>query len=158
MTTVRRGAGVAQRYLVTLYFCGVVTQFLLVGLGLFGMKPGDTIGKAHSLDPHRELGWILTEFGGALLLLATLVAWQKPLRSRVAAYVLLCLLGFPLQPLLAVGGEHHRLIGMLHPVNAALLLGLSFTLARRAWATRRAPARAAAGALVGSASASKALG
>ena len=44
MTTIRRGAAVAQRYLVTLYFCGVVTQFLLVGLGLFGMKPGDTIG------------------------------------------------------------------------------------------------------------------
>ena len=86
MNTARRGAAAAQRYLVTLYFCGVVTQFLLVGLGLFGMKPGDTIGKAQSLDPHREFGWLLTEFGGALLLLATLVAWQKPLRSRVGAY------------------------------------------------------------------------
>ena len=158
MSTVRRGAAVAQRYLVTLYFCGVVTQFLLVGLGLFGMKPGDTIGKAQSLDPHREFGWALTEFGGALLLLATLVAWQKPLRSRVGAYVLLCLLGFPLQPLLAAAGEHHKLIGMFHPVNAALLLGLSFTLARRAWATRHAPEPAAEPAVVASASPTEALG
>lgn len=146
MNTVRRGAAVAQRYLVTLYFCGVVTQFLLVGLGLFGMKRGDTIGNAKSLDPHRELGWALTEFGGALLLLATLVAWQRPLRSRVGAYLLLCLLGFPLQPLLAAAGEHHKLIGMFHPVNAALLLGLSFTLTRRAWAARRRPEQAPAAA------------
>ena len=157
MTTIRSGAAVAQRYLVTLYFCGVVTQFLLVGLGLFGMKPGDTIGKAHSLDPHREFGWILTEFGGALLLLVTLVAWQKPLRSRVAAYVLLCLLGFPLQPLLAIAGEHHKLIGMFHPVNAALLLGLSFTLTRRAWATRREDEPATESTVLAS-SASEALG
>jgi hypothetical protein len=138
MNTVRHGAAVAQRYLVTLYFCGVVTQFLLVGLGLFGMKHGDTIAKAKSLDPHREFGWLLTEFGGALLLLATLLAWRKPLRSGVGAYLLLCLLGFPLQPLLAAAGEHHKLVGMFHPVNAALMLGLSFTLARRAWATPRA--------------------
>jgi hypothetical protein len=157
MNTVRRGAAVAQRYLVTLYFCGVVTQFLLVGLGLFGMKPGDAIGTAHSLDPHREFGWILTQFGGALLLLATLVAWQKPLRSRVGAYVLLCLLGFPLQPLLAAAGEHHKLIGMFHPVNAALLLGLSFTLARRAWTTRHAPEPAAETAVGPSAPASEAF-
>ena len=138
MSTVRRGASVVQRYIVTFYFCGVVTQFLLVGLGLFGMKRGDTVADAKSLDPHREFGWLLTQFGGALLLLATLVAWQKPLRSRVVPYVVLCLLGFPLQPLLAVTGEHHKLVGMFHPVNAALLLGLSFTLTRRAWATRHA--------------------
>jgi hypothetical protein len=137
MNPIRRGAAVVQRYLVTLYFFGVVTQFFLVGFGLFGMKSGDTIGKAHSLNAHREFGWILTQFGGALLLLATLIAWQKPLRSGVGLFVLLCLLGFPLQPLLAAGGEHHRYVGMFHPVNAALLLGLSFTLARRAWATRR---------------------
>ena len=149
MNTVRRGAAVAQRYIVTLFFCGVVVQFLLVGLGLFGMKPGDTIGDAKSLDLHREFGWILTQFGAPLLLLATLVAWQKPLRSRVGAYVLLCLLAFPLQPLLAAAGEHHKLIGMFHPVNAALLLGLSFTLAHRAWATRHAPERAAEPAAVG---------
>jgi len=134
---IRRGAAVAQRYLVSLYFLGVVTQFFLVGMGLFGMKAGDTIGKAHSLNAHRDFGWALTQYGGLLLLLATLIAWQKPLRERVGLYVLLCLLGFPLQPILAAAGEHHRFVGMFHPVNAILLLGLSATLARRAWATRR---------------------
>ncbi|MGZ4354547.1 MAG: hypothetical protein ACXVZ4_13480 [Gaiellaceae bacterium] len=146
---VRRGAAVAQRYLVSLYLVGVVAQFFLVGLGLFGMKAGDTVGKASSLDPHRELGWLLTEFGGAALLLATLIAWQKPLRRRVGLYVVLCLLGFPLQPLLAAGGEHHRFVGMFHPVNALLLLGLSATLTRRAWAERRVEVPAAAAVAVG---------
>lgn len=138
MNAVRRGAAVAQRYLVTLYLVGVVAQFFLVGLGLFGMKAGDTVGKASSLDPHRELGWLLTQFGGAALLLATLIAWRRPLRDRVGTYVLLCLLGFPTQPVLAAVGEHHRLVGMFHPVNALLLLGLSAMLTRRAWAEARA--------------------
>jgi hypothetical protein len=131
--SIRRGAATAQRYLVSLYFLGVITQFFLVGLGLFGMKPGNTIEDAHSLNAHREFGWALTEFGGLLLLSATLLAWQKPLRSRVGLYVVLCLLGFPLQPLLAIGGEHHPLVGMFHPVNALVLLGLSGFLTRRAW-------------------------
>lgn len=148
MNSVRRGAAVVQRYLVSLYFLGVVAQFFLVGLGLFGMKAGDTIDKAHSLNAHRDLGWALTEFGGAALLLATLIAWQKPLRDRVGLYVLLCLLGFPLQPILAAAGEDHRFVGMFHPVNAILLLGLSGMLARRAWAAARAtePAPSAAAA------------
>ena len=137
MAVVRRAAAVAKRYLVSLYFLGVVAQFFLVGFGLFGMKAGDTIGKAHSLNAHRDFGWALTEYGGALLLVMTLIAWQKPLRERVGLYVVLCLLGFPVQPLLAAAGEHYRFVGMFHPVNAALLLGLSATLARRAWATRQ---------------------
>ena len=106
------------------------------------MKAGDTIGKAHSLNAHRDFGWALTEFGGALLLLATLLAWQRPLRRRVGLFVVLCLLGFPLQPVLAAVGEDHRWVGMFHPVNAILLLGLSGYLARTAWATARAEAPA----------------
>jgi hypothetical protein len=138
MNAVRRGATVVQRYLVTLYLVGVIAQFFLVGLGLFGMKAGDTVGKASSLDPHRELGWLLTQFGGAALLLATLVAWRRPLRDNVGKYVLLCLLGFPTQPVLAAVGEDHKIVGMFHPVNALLLLGLSAALTRRAWAEARA--------------------
>src|SRR5258708_32686446 len=125
MNIVRRGAAVAQRYLVSIYFLGVITQFVLVGYGLFGMKGGDTIQKAHSLDAHREFGWMLTQFGGLLLLLTTLIAWQRPLRERVGLFAVLCLLGFPVQPILSAAGEKHRNVGMFHPVNALLLLGLS---------------------------------
>jgi hypothetical protein len=146
---VRRGAATLQRYVVSLYLLGVVAQFFLVGRGIFGMKPGDTIGKAHSLDAHRELGWYLTEFGGAALLLVTLVAWRKPLRGRTLPYLVVCLVGFPLQPILAAVGEHHRAVGMFHPVNALVLLGLSATLTRRAWAERAQRVRLAAPVLQG---------
>jgi hypothetical protein len=102
------------------------------------MKAGDTIDNAHSLNAHRDFGWAPTQYGGLLLLLATLVAWQKPLRQWVVPFVVLCLLGFPVQPLLAAGGVHHKFVGMFHPVNAILLLGLSGLLTRRAWESRRA--------------------
>jgi len=150
VNVVRRGAAVAQRYLVTLYFVGVVAQFFLVGYGLFAMKKGDTIDNAHSLNAHRDFGWALTQYGGLLLLLATLIAWQKPLRERVVPFVVLCLLGFPLQPLLAAGGVHHKFVGMFHPVNAILLLGLSGYLTRRAWTIRRASKPAPEAALAAS--------
>jgi hypothetical protein len=138
MGAIRRGAAVAQRYLVSLYFLGVIVQFFLVGYGLFAMKKGDTIDNANSLNAHRDFGWALTQYGGFLLLIATLIAWRKPLRKRVVPFVVLCLLGFPVQPALAAGGVHHKFVGMFHPVNAILLLGLSGFLTRRAWESRRA--------------------
>jgi len=141
MAAVRRGAGALQRYLVSLYFLGVIVQFFLVGVGLFGMKAGSNIDNAKSLDAHRGFGFVLVEFVGGLLLLATLVAWQKPLVRKVGLYVVLCLLGV-VQAVLATEGWHHKYVGMFHPVNALLLLGLSAALSRRAWADARAPAKA----------------
>ena len=82
MSSIRRGAAVVQRYIVSLYFIGVVVQFFLVGLGLFGMKAGSTIDNAKSLDAHRGFGFILIDFVGGLLLVATLVAWQTPARTE----------------------------------------------------------------------------
>lgn len=147
MSPIRRGAAVLQRYLVSLYFLGVIVQFFLVGVGLFGMKAGATIDNAKSLDPHRGFGFVLVEFVGGVLLVATLVAWQKPLRRRVGLYVALCLLGV-LQAVLATEGFHHRYIGMFHPVNALVLLGLSGHLARRAWREARSEVRVPAAGIV----------
>src|SRR5215471_17628624 len=121
MSSVRRGAAVAQRYIVSLYFLGVIVQFFLVGVGLFGMKAGSTIDNAKSLDAHRGFGFILIDFVGGLLLIATLIAWQSPLRQKVGLYVLLCVLGL-VQGVLATEGWHHKWIGMFHPVNAVILL------------------------------------
>ncbi|HSP73094.1 MAG TPA: DUF6220 domain-containing protein [Gaiellaceae bacterium] len=145
MAGVRRGANVVLRYLIALYVLGVVTQFFLVGLGIFGMKAGDTVGKAKSLDPHRGLGWILTEPGALLLLIVAALAWGG--RARFGRYLLLVVLAF-VQMALAAGGENHKLVGMFHPVNALLLLGLSGYLARTEWAAVRGRAPEAAPAAV----------
>jgi hypothetical protein len=142
MTAVRRGAWAGLRYATTLFALGVIVQFFLVGVGLFGMKHGATIDNAHSLNAHRDFGYILTEFGGGLMLILVLLAWPKP--RTLGLYVLLVVLAFPVQPVLASTGYHHRFVGMLHPVNALLLLGLSGYLSRYAWATRRREAGSAA--------------
>src|SRR5713226_5781618 len=131
MVSVRRVAAVVQRYVVSLYFVGVIVQFFLVGVGLFGMKAGSTIDNAKSLDPHRGFGFMLIDIVGGLLLLATLIAWQKPLRQKVGLYVLLCVLG-QVQGVLATEGWHHQYVGMFHPVTALVILGLSGTLMRQA--------------------------
>jgi hypothetical protein len=136
MVSIRRGAASVQRYVVSLYFVGVIVQFFLVGVGLFGMKAGSTIDNAKSLDAHRGFGFLLIDIVGGLLLLATLIAWQKPLRQKVGLYVLLCVLG-QVQGVLATEGWHHQYVGMFHPVNAVVMLGLSGMLTRRAWSEAR---------------------
>jgi hypothetical protein len=135
MAAVHRGAWTGLRYVTALFFFGVVVQFFLVGIGLFGMKHGATIDDAHSLDAHRSFGYILSDGGGGLMLILVLLASPRP-RRLLGLWILLAVLAL-VQPLLASSGYHHEYIGMLHPVNALLLLGLSAHLERYAWATRK---------------------
>jgi len=126
MDAVHRGAWVGLRWVTALYALGVVVQFFLVGYGLFAMKHGATIDDAKSLDAHRGFGFVLSDFGTGLILLLTLLAWPKP-GSVLGRYLLLVVLAF-VQPILATEGYHHWGLGMFHPVNALLLLGLSIHL------------------------------
>ncbi|HEX5175192.1 MAG TPA: hypothetical protein VFV91_13725 [Gaiellaceae bacterium] len=137
MTALRRGAWVGLKYVTSLFFLGVVVQFFLVGYGLFAMKHGATIDNAKSLDAHRGLGFILSDFGAILLLILTLLAW--PARRLRMAWILLAVLAF-VQGILATVGFHHWGVGMFHPVNALLLLGLSGRLAHYAWTSGKASA------------------
>jgi hypothetical protein len=130
MDAIRRGAWVVLKYVTSLFFVGVIVQFFLVGYGLFDMKHGATIDNAKSLDAHRGLGWILAEFGAILILLLALIAW--PPAKLLVRYIVLAVLAF-FQGVLASVGFNHWVLGMLHPVNALILLGLSGHLALNAW-------------------------
>lgn len=134
MAGVRRGAWVGLKYVTSLFFLGVVVQFFLVGYGLFAMKHGATIDNAKSLDAHRGLGFILSNIGAILFLILALLAW--PARRLLGLWILLAVLAF-LQSILASAGYKHWGLGMFHPVNALLLLGLSGHLARYAWKSSR---------------------
>jgi magnesium-transporting ATPase (P-type) len=136
MAALRRGAWIGLKYVTTLFFIGVIVQFFLVGYGLFNMKHGATIDNAKSLDPHRGLGFILSDFGSILMLILVLLAWPKP-RRLLYMWILLAVLAF-VQGILATVGFHHWGVGMFHPVNALLLLGLSGHLARYAWKAGKA--------------------
>ena len=144
MAAVRRGAWVALKYVTTLFFLGVIVQFFLVGYGLFAMRHGATIDNAKSLDAHRGLGFLLSDLGSVLMLILVLLAW--PARRLLGAWILLAVLAF-VQSILATAGYKHWGLGMFHPVNAVVLLGLSGGLAHYAWTTRQekqdAPAPAA---------------
>ena len=103
MAAVRRGAWVGLKYVTSLFFVGVIVQFFLVGYGLFAMKHGATIDNAKSLDAHRGFGFILTQFGALLMLILVLLAWPTP-RKLLGLWILLCVLTFPVQPILAASG------------------------------------------------------
>jgi hypothetical protein len=134
MTAVRNGAWVLLRYVTALFFVGVIAQFFLVGYGLFDMKHGATIDNAKSLDAHRAFGFILTDVGAGLMLILVLLAWPK--RGLLLRWIVLAILAF-VQGILATVGFKHWVVGMLHPVNALILLGLSGHLARHAWKSGR---------------------
>ena len=144
MEAVRRGSWVLLKYVTTIFFLGVIVQFFLVGYGLFAMKHGATIDNANSLDAHRGLGFILSDFGAILLLILTLLAWPRP-RAMLYRWILLAVLAF-VQSILATVGWHHWGVGMFHPVNALLLAGLSGYLTHYAWrrGTQRSEETAAA--------------
>jgi hypothetical protein len=134
MTAVRNGAWVVLKYVTTLFFVGVIVQFFLVGYGLFAMKHGATIDDAKSLDAHRAVGFLLSDVGAGLMLILVLLAWPKG--RLLGAWILLAVLAF-VQGILATVGFNHWVVGMFHPVNALILLGLSLHLARYAWKSPR---------------------
>jgi hypothetical protein len=122
------------KYVTSLFFVGVIVQFFLVGYGLFDMKHGATIDNAKSLDPHRGVGFLLTDVFAVLILLLVLLAW--PPAKLLVLWIVLAVLAF-VQGILAGVGFNHWVIGMFHPVNALVLLGLSGWLAHYAWRVGR---------------------
>jgi len=131
MAAVRPVAWIGLKYVTALFFVGVVVQFFFVGFGLFGMKEGETIDNAKSLDAHRAFGFILADGGGILILVLALLAWPTP-RRMLVRWIVLGLLAL-LQPQLA--DYQHEWVGMFHPVVALALFGLSGFLTYYAWTT-----------------------
>ncbi|MGN6430972.1 MAG: DUF6220 domain-containing protein [Gaiellaceae bacterium] len=131
MAGVRNGARAVLRYYVPLLFIAVIAQILLAGEGIFGIKEGPKLDDQKTLDPHRALGFILTEPAAFLLLICALLAWLPDRRLRRLSIALPFLIF--LQAPLAWAG---RWSGMFHPLNAFLVLGLLGYLSRQLWRQR----------------------
>ena len=119
MEGVRRGARAVMKWFAPLIFVAIVVQILLAGEGIFGIKKGPELDDQKTLDPHRALGFILTEPVAILFLIVALLAWHPHIKVRRVS-LLLPLLTFAQAPL-SWGG---RWSGMFHPLNAFLLLAL----------------------------------
>jgi hypothetical protein len=120
MSGVRRGATAVMRYFAPLIFIAIIVQIFLAGEGIFGIKHvNKDLGDAKTLDPHRALGFILTEPVALLFLIVALLAWLPNRKARRVSLIL-PFLTFAQDPL-SWGG---RWSGAFHPLNAILLLGL----------------------------------
>ena len=129
MAAVRRGAGAILRYLTPLWLLAVLVQIFLAGSGIFGIEEGQGLEEADSLDPHRDVGHIIAEIGALLFLILALLWWPRDKRL-LGLYIALALLLFPVQVLLAEGGQW---VGAFHPLNGILILGLLAYLSYTMW-------------------------
>ncbi len=142
MSGVRSGARSVLKWFSPLYVVLIVVQVFLAGEGVFRLRTvydSDTCKKAvcggsTTLDPHRFLGFVLTEPLALLFLIAALLAWYPDTRLRNVT-ILAPILTF-LQVVLAGIGKW---VGGLHVLNAILILGmygwLTYTLRRGQAAT-----------------------
>jgi len=121
------------RYYVPLLFLLVIVQIFLAGEGIFGIKKGPALDDQKTLDPHRVLGFLLTEPLAFLLLIAALLAWLPDRKLRRISIALPFLIF--LQAPLSWGG---RWSGAFHPLNAFLVLGLLGWLSGQLWRRHRA--------------------
>jgi len=119
---VRTAADKIYAVLTAILVLGIVVQFFLAGLGVFGVDGHKDLGKATSLDPHRALGDILAAVA-LLMLIAALVAHVEKL-AMWGSLALVLLIGGA-QTALAAGGENHHWLGGLHALDGVLILGLA---------------------------------
>jgi hypothetical protein len=135
----------AHRYLALLLAIAVLVQIGSSGYGAFNAAdksdPGPLSEHQFStgFDFHNGFGYVI--FLGAIVLL--LLAMGARLgRRRVGMSVVLVLL-LVVQILLAWAGETHAWVGIFHPLNAFLILGLAGRITFEAWWGARHPRAAA---------------
>ena len=145
MSGVRRVARSVLKWFSPLYVVLIIVQVFLAGEGVFRLRTvydSDTCktavcGGSTTLDPHRFLGFALTEPLAALFLIAALLAWFPDRRVRIVAIVA-PILTFVQLVLAGIG----KWVGGLHVLNAVLILGMYGWLTYRLWHEQPASAGA----------------
>ena len=131
------------RYWVAILFVAVLVQIGAAGYGAFyvasrlnekGDKPLGHTSFEHGWDFHSGFGYII--FLGAVILFVLALAGRLG-RQRVL-WALATVGLMVVQIILAWGGSDHPVIGIFHPVNALLVLGLIGFQAHGAWRKVRA--------------------
>jgi hypothetical protein len=104
--------------LAHLVFAGAILQVALISMAYFG---------AIDLGFH-AFGGLIIEFFALLMLISALVV--RASRSNILFSLLLFLLLFPTQPLLAYTEDLPAVLRGLHGLNGMLIMGLAYSLAR----------------------------
>ncbi len=114
--------------LVIVFLIGVFVQFYLAGRGVFV--------ESHDYEPHKMLGNILHLLSLIILIASIAIPSTRNRRDIGMAAVLFVLVTIQA----AIGSFDHPDVGAFHPVNALLIVGLSFDLLARDRAAMAAPA------------------
>jgi hypothetical protein len=121
LSSVRRGALIAYRWLVLAFLLAGGAQIFLAGLGVFSFGNHDTAGGSSAFDTHRALGFTMAGAAIVILILA-LIARPGVLPLCLAGILVVqtCLL----QSLLATLADNAALYGGLHALDGLLALGI----------------------------------
>jgi type IV secretory pathway TrbD component len=120
----RQRLDVAYGYLAGLFIIGVVAQFFLAGVGIFGIDAAK-VQHAKSFDPHRDLGEVLGLIAVVMLILA-LIAHVS--RRFMLETLVLVLLVEGAQHGLASAGDSNKWVGGLHALDGLVILFLALSI------------------------------
>jgi hypothetical protein len=128
MAAARRIAWQIYRVLIGLIAVACVVQIFLAGRGVFGIHGSAKLDDQSSLNAHRDLGEVI---GIAALVVFALALIMWDMRLILWTFVL-ALLAEVVQH--ATSLPKHPWVSGLHPVSGVAILGISASLAHRAWA------------------------
>ena len=113
--------------LAWMFVLAVAIQFLLAGLGILG---------GESLEAHRQWGFVALHLIPVLMLIAAIVGrmGRAVIGMTIGVFVLVFL-----QPLFAAPDLDPQWLRSLHVLNALLIAGVGYDLARRTSSTFRDP-------------------
>lgn len=107
-----------HRLIARILFGGVMLQIFFAGLGVFGVS---------TFLPHMTLGSVVILASFAL----PIIAWRAHLQPSITHHSWLLAGLMILQLLLIEVGRGVHIVAALHPVNAMLLVLLTYSLTRR---------------------------
>ncbi|MGZ4127339.1 MAG: DUF6220 domain-containing protein [Actinomycetota bacterium] len=119
-----RAARMAFLWLQRAFLLGLLVQVLFIGFGVFPRKDDPS-----PFALHRSWGYLLGYIAAALFVTSLLA---RPGRRTVLITLVVFLLTFLAQPLLAQARESAPIVAALHPVDALLIFWLTLILGRRA--------------------------
>jgi len=125
----KQAAYMGFKGLAWIIFVVVLVQFFFAGIGAFG----EEIWGDSAFNPHRIAGLLLVPTSLLLLILAGVSALTGGVRGRVAGMAALLFVLMIVQVALVIAfyrASDVPILAALHPVNALILLGLSFGIAR----------------------------
>ena len=132
---------VTYRFWLSVLVVAVIVQIGAAGYGAF--NAAHDVSDTTPLTNHQwDHGWNFHDGFGYLIFLVSvplfLIAWGAKLGKRTVLLALGVPILVAIQIALAAGGESVPAVGILHPINAFIILGFVGSLAGKAWRTRHA--------------------